>query len=68
MPGQPSLDRTARVVRCPACGGPSRYAPDNPDRPFCGERCRQQDLGAWASERFALPEQAPDQDPGFEQN
>jgi hypothetical protein len=55
-------------VRCPACGGPSRYAPDNPDRPFCGERCRQQDLGAWASERFALPEQAPDQDPGFELN
>lgn len=56
----------AKTVRCPACGGPSRYAPDNRYRPFCGERCKQHDLGAWASERFALPEQTPDNDPEFE--
>ena len=58
----------ARTVRCPACGGASRYAPDNPHRPFCGERCKQYDLGAWASERFVLPEQAPDADPEFERS
>jgi endogenous inhibitor of DNA gyrase (YacG/DUF329 family) len=55
-----------KAVRCPACGGPSRYASDNPYRPFCGERCKQHDLGAWASESFALPEQLPDNDPNFE--
>lgn len=68
MTEETSSSAPGRLVRCPACGGPSRYAPDNAFRPFCGERCRLQDLGAWASERFALPEQLPDQDPGFEQN
>ncbi|WP_302172560.1 DNA gyrase inhibitor YacG [uncultured Hydrogenophaga sp.] len=44
-----------RRVRCPACGGDSLYSAANPFRPFCTERCRQMDLGAWASEQFALP-------------
>jgi len=48
-----------RVVRCPACGGESVYAPSNPYRPFCSERCRNMDLGAWASERFRMPEKPP---------
>lgn len=52
-----------RTVTCPACGGPSRYAPDNPWRPFCGERCKQHDLGAWASETFRVPDPTPP-DPG----
>ncbi|MFI4928544.1 MAG: DNA gyrase inhibitor YacG, partial [Burkholderiales bacterium] len=30
----------ARIVRCPACGGDSVYAPSNPYRPFCCERCK----------------------------
>lgn len=55
-----------RKVACPACGQSSLYAPSNPYRPFCCERCRQLDLGAWASERFKLEEQAPDRDPDFE--
>lgn len=58
---------SARQVTCPACGGVSLYAPGNPYRPFCSERCKQMDLGAWASERFVLPEQTPDRDPDFEQ-
>lgn len=49
----------ARVVRCPACGGDSVYAPSNPYRPFCSERCRNMDLGAWASESFRVPEAPP---------
>jgi len=44
----------ARTVNCPRCGGPSRYAPDNPSRPFCSERCRSHDLGAWASEAYRI--------------
>jgi endogenous inhibitor of DNA gyrase (YacG/DUF329 family) len=56
-----------RLVRCPACGGDSVYAPDNPFRPFCSQRCRNLDLGAWASESFrvasdAPPDDAPDPD------
>jgi endogenous inhibitor of DNA gyrase (YacG/DUF329 family) len=45
----------ARVVTCPTCGGNSVYASNNAFRPFCSERCKQIDLGAWASEQFALP-------------
>lgn len=57
-----------RVVRCPACGGDSVYAPSNRWRPFCSERCRQNDLGAWGSERYALPEREGQSDPDFEKS
>jgi len=53
------VNTTARTVRCPACGGPSLYAPDNRYRPFCGERCKNLDLGAWASESFRVPTSPP---------
>jgi endogenous inhibitor of DNA gyrase (YacG/DUF329 family) len=43
-----------RIVTCPTCKGPSRFAPDNPWRPFCSERCRAIDLGAWASESYRV--------------
>lgn len=52
----------ARMVKCPACGGRSVYAPSNRYRPFCSERCKGIDLGAWASERFRMPVQAPPDD------
>lgn len=45
----------ARIVRCPRCGGRSVYAPSNAWRPFCSERCRQADFGAWASEDYRVP-------------
>lgn len=48
-----------RTVRCPTCQGPSLFAPDNRWRPFCSERCRNHDLGAWADERFRLPAKPP---------
>lgn len=43
-----------REVPCPACGEPALYAAANPFRPFCSERCRQHDLGAWASENYRI--------------
>ena len=53
----------SRTVRCPSCGGHSVYAPSNRWRPFCSERCKQADLGAWASEQYALPDKgAPTDD------
>jgi hypothetical protein len=48
-----------RIVRCPACGGDSIYAPGNPFRPFCSQRCKGIDLGAWASESFRVPDESP---------
>jgi endogenous inhibitor of DNA gyrase (YacG/DUF329 family) len=46
---------TPREVRCPGCGGTSIYALSNPARPFCSERCKNMDFGAWASESFRVP-------------
>ena len=48
-----------RIVRCPQCGGDSVFAPSNKWRPFCSERCKNGDLGAWASERYRVPDQHP---------
>lgn len=62
------MQNAPKQVSCPACGGPSRYSTENRYRPFCSERCKQIDLGAWASERFALPEQVSDHNPDFEQS
>lgn len=45
----------AREVRCPECGRASLWSPDNPYRPFCSARCKQIDLGAWASESYRVP-------------
>lgn len=52
-----------KIVRCPACGGDSVYAPSNRWRPFCSERCKQMDLGAWASGGYALPTDTDPLDP-----
>jgi endogenous inhibitor of DNA gyrase (YacG/DUF329 family) len=53
-----------RIVKCPACGGRSVYAVSNAFRPFCSERCKNSDLGAWANEDFRVPAEAgPDDEP-----
>ena len=54
-----------RTVRCPQCGGDSVYAPSNAFRPFCSERCKGIDLGAWASENFRVEAEAPPDDQAF---
>lgn len=56
------VDFPEKWVICPQCGGPSLYAPHNAFRPFCSQRCKQLDLGAWASEQFALPAQSGSDD------
>ncbi len=48
-----------RIVRCPHCGGRSVYATTNPWRPFCSERCRQVDLGAWGNEDYRMAAPPP---------
>jgi uncharacterized protein len=61
----PAVPRKPKVVRCPTCGGDSVYGPQNPYRPFCSERCKNFDLGAWASESFRVPEDTPPDDVEF---
>ncbi|HWS02432.1 MAG TPA: DNA gyrase inhibitor YacG [Gammaproteobacteria bacterium] len=51
-----------RVVSCPTCATPVTWGPQSPFRPFCSERCRQIDLGVWASDGYCVPGSAPPDD------
>jgi endogenous inhibitor of DNA gyrase (YacG/DUF329 family) len=42
------------VVKCPTCGRPLEWSEASPFRPFCSERCRLIDLGAWLSEEHSI--------------
>ena len=42
-------------VKCPTCGRQLEWSPASPWRPFCSERCKLLDLGAWLTERHAIP-------------
>ena len=39
---------------CPRCQTPTTWI-NNPSRPFCSDRCKLIDLGAWASESYRVP-------------
>jgi endogenous inhibitor of DNA gyrase (YacG/DUF329 family) len=47
--------------RCPICKKPTESA-SNPEFPFCSERCRLQDLGNWAAEKYVVSEPVFDED------
>lgn len=40
-------------VKCPTCRKEVPWE-ENPHRPFCSERCRLIDLGAWTQERYRI--------------
>lgn len=42
------------IVKCPKCGRETEFS-GNEFRPFCSERCKLLDFGAWADEEFAIP-------------
>ncbi len=42
------------LVKCPRCGREMEYE-GNEFRPFCSERCKLIDFGAWADEEYSLP-------------
>lgn len=44
-----------KLVACPQCGDSVEWKPENRFRPFCSERCKLMDLGAWATERYRVP-------------
>lgn len=51
-----------RTVKCPTCGAAVEWGPQSPFRPFCSERCRMIDFGAWASESYRIPAVESDDD------
>lgn len=51
--------RPPREVKCPTCGAPVVWGPQSPHRPFCSERCRKIDLGAWASDAYRVEGETP---------
>ena len=53
----------SRIVRCPTCGKPVEWSAESRFRPFCSPRCKDIDLGAWASESYRIPvRQDPDEE------
>ncbi|MGA8437014.1 MAG: DNA gyrase inhibitor YacG [Candidatus Sulfotelmatobacter sp.] len=48
MPRKPTLK-----LRCPICKKVVKS--DNPEFPFCSDRCRTVDLGKWASGAYVIP-------------
>ncbi|MGD0545944.1 MAG: DNA gyrase inhibitor YacG [Candidatus Acidiferrales bacterium] len=45
---------------CPICRKPTDSGA-NADFPFCSERCKLLDLGAWASEKYVISEPVIDE-------
>jgi len=57
-----------RTFPCPRCGDVSTWE-GNAFRPFCSERCKMIDLGAWANDEYKLPTQdVPQADGGREED
>lgn len=46
-------------VKCPTCRRETEWSAGNAFRPFCSERCRLIDLGAWFNEERAIAVDAP---------
>lgn len=44
-----------KKVACPQCGTVVEWDTANRYRPFCSERCKMNDLGAWANESYRVP-------------
>lgn len=57
-----------RIVSCPQCGASVVWDATSRFRPFCSERCKLSDLGAWATESYRIPvvedKDTPDENTG----
>ncbi len=47
--------KMARIVPCPTCGERVKWSTQNRHRPFCSERCKLIDFGAWVDEQHSIP-------------
>jgi endogenous inhibitor of DNA gyrase (YacG/DUF329 family) len=48
----------ATIVKCPTCKRDVEWSPASQYRPFCSDRCRLIDLGAWLTEQHKIPDEA----------
>lgn len=51
--------KRAPVRPCPVCRAPVEWNAAFPFRPFCSERCKLVDLGAWANESYRIRTEEP---------
>jgi uncharacterized protein len=51
-------------VRCPTCKREVEWVPESVWRPFCSERCKMVDLGAWFAEERSVDGGAADSTSG----
>jgi uncharacterized protein len=56
------IKKKNKIVKCPNCGKSALWDERNRYRPFCSERCKSIDLGAWASESYRIPVTESDSD------
>ena len=56
-----------KVVACPTCEVKVEWNEKNKYRPFCSERCKLIDLGAWADEKYSIASEpvSPMETPGM---
>ncbi len=52
----------AAIVKCPTCKRSVEWVPESVFRPFCSDRCRLIDLGAWLTEKHTIPDAAAETD------
>tara|TARA_S200000501_G_C20842184_1_gene752102 strand:+ start:400 stop:600 length:201 start_codon:yes stop_codon:yes gene_type:complete len=52
----PSKVKVMKKINCPTCDKKIKWDISNTFRPFCSERCKQIDLGAWANEQYSIHE------------
>jgi len=55
---------SGRILACPSCGKATAFTPSNKWRPFCSERCKLTDLGAWASGAYSIPAKPAEDETG----
>lgn len=55
-------ERSMESVKCPACKTEVKWDQSSPFRPFCSERCKMMDFGAWASNAYTIPHEPVDPD------
>jgi endogenous inhibitor of DNA gyrase (YacG/DUF329 family) len=58
----------APVAHCPTCKREVPWVEASTWRPFCSERCKMVDLGAWFSEERVIPGEALDPTDPADQN
>lgn len=47
-------NKKVTTVNCPTCKKEVAWIAANEHRPFCSDRCRLIDLGAWAAEDYKI--------------